>query len=455
MRSLCFIVFIYFFSPGFLIAKPEFSKCPGLSEDTVSLIQDNIDSGKMLRVVKDEERDIERKALNIYAQFERECNDADLKKKAKMYIDKAIKKGWKAEVKRMSNAIRSISKFRVPKKEWDLYVKFCEKLNIDPSLYISKLEKEEYFQMGKINQEKNQKKCTSIDNRNDLFKRNMRMQAGDGWCFAFTAADLLSYKYGKLVSAFDIANTWYETSGWDIWQKNFLGRKESGMTFGYGDVAMYFALKRGFCLEETIKSSKGKFDKMSAIINELKKLEEYKSNFDDFHNKSNGDWQSFALCSPLENESWREIFPEMKNEQIYKVLFKASLDSILDDMVKEGCQNKRIKMNDVSVKMTNFNPFAWSYLETIDEQLNKKNIVGISYSSSILFGPYDETSGSHASSIVGRRFNEKTNSCEYLVRNSYGEDCERYYSEYECEKGNVWVPKYQIDKGTKNIFYLE
>lgn len=437
------------------MAKVEFSKCPGLPKYTASLIQNNIDNGKMMRIVKDEEKDIEKRALDIFREYEKHCNDADLKKKVKKYIDEAIKIGWKAEVKKISKSIRNISQFRVPRKEWDLFLKFCEKLNIDPNLYISKVEKEEYFQLGKKNQEKNQRICTRIDNRKDPLKRKMRMQGEDGWCFAFTAADLLSHKYGKLVSAFDVANTFYERSGWGTWQKSILGKKESDLSFGLAEGAMLLALQRGFCLEEIIKSSKGEFDKMSAIINELKKLEEYKRDFDDFHNKNEDKWQSFALCAPLKNEGWREIFPELNDKQIYKVLFMASQESILNSMVNEGCKSKRIKMNDISVKMTRFNPFTWSYLETIDEQLNKKNIVGISYNSSILFDPYAEAKGSHASSIVARKFNKKTNSCEYLVRNSYGEDCERYHHEYECEKGNVWIPKYQIDKGTKNIFYLE
>lgn len=63
--------------------------------------------------------------------------------------------------------------------------------------------------------------------------------------------------------------------------------------------------------------------------------------------------------------------------------------------------------------------------------------------------------GRHTAPVIGRRFNKKTNSCEYLVRNSEGTSCSEYDKRLECDKtlggrpcpagtecgGQVWVPE--------------
>ena len=66
--------------------------------------------------------------------------------------------------------------------------------------------------------------------------------------------------------------------------------------------------------------------------------------------------------------------------------------------------------------------------------------------------------GNHSSVVIGRRFNNKTNSCEYLVRNSEGTSCSQYDKRLECDKtrgglpcppntecgGQVWVPEAKL-----------
>lgn len=54
---------------------------------------------------------------------------------------------------------------------------------------------------------------------------------------------------------------------------------------------------------------------------------------------------------------------------------------------------------------------------------------------------YDEECGKHAALLIGRRWNSKTKSCQFLIRNSYGVSCERYLDEFknDCDMGNIWV----------------
>ena len=62
----------------------------------------------------------------------------------------------------------------------------------------------------------------------------------------------------------------------------------------------------------------------------------------------------------------------------------------------------------------------------------------------------------HMSSIVARRFDEGSGSCQYLIRNSWGSSCGGYYSEkYECKNGHVWVPQKHLTRMVQSITYIE
>lgn len=96
------------------------------------------------------------------------------------------------------------------------------------------------------------------------------------------------------------------------------------------------------------------------------------------------------------------------------------------------------------------------FIRTIDEQLEKGSIVGISYLASIL---YSEDSllkdTAHASSIVDRRFSEKSGQCEYLIRNSHGKSCSPYSKKLDCKDGQIWLPKDQLHQAIYGVTYVE
>jgi hypothetical protein len=64
----------------------------------------------------------------------------------------------------------------------------------------------------------------------------------------------------------------------------------------------------------------------------------------------------------------------------------------------------------------------------------------------------------HAAVLVGRKYNKEKKSCEFLVRDSYGPDCEdaegkpRY--DRKCENGNVWVDSTQLMRSTFHLIWL-
>lgn len=80
--------------------------------------------------------------------------------------------------------------------------------------------------------------------------------------------------------------------------------------------------------------------------------------------------------------------------------------------------------------------------------------VGISYNPGAL--KKSDNPGSHASVIIGQQFNQKTKSCEFLVRDSYGPTCNETKSDYKypCENGSVWVPEKVLFSATKQLTWI-
>jgi len=60
----------------------------------------------------------------------------------------------------------------------------------------------------------------------------------------------------------------------------------------------------------------------------------------------------------------------------------------------------------------------------------------------------------HTSGIVGRRWNSEKKSCEFLIRDSYGEQCTDYDPSYDCEDGYVWLNELLIYPNLTSIVYL-
>jgi hypothetical protein len=46
----------------------------------------------------------------------------------------------------------------------------------------------------------------------------------------------------------------------------------------------------------------------------------------------------------------------------------------------------------------------------------------------------------HAMIIIGNEINPETGECNFLIRNSWGEDCSKFNSKVKCEKGKLKIP---------------
>jgi hypothetical protein len=84
--------------------------------------------------------------------------------------------------------------------------------------------------------------------------------------------------------------------------------------------------------------------------------------------------------------------------------------------------------------------------------------IAISYMPGVLHGRTDGPLNSHASVIIGRKFNSATKECELLLRDSLGKTCfdkhgKPRYS-YPCENGSVWVPATLLMANTSSLTWI-
>lgn len=279
--------------------------------------------------------------------------------------------------------------------------------------------------------------CSSIDLRNDVLG-DARDQGSIGWCFAHVAADLISYKMGQKISVSELASSYFNSIPLSkgVWKKK--GLKENGWVA----LALYLGLKKGVCLEEDLPSgnfsigsdSAVPYIKLPAIPDAISFLTKIK--------------EGSAKGSYLN-------FPHVGKDEFLEILSKNTVRGAWDQIVSKSCKPRMLKPAGLKRKSP-----AWTYLSSkasfkrIDKQLENGNVLGVSYWASFLTDVNAKKAVPHASVILGRRWNTTKNSCEYLIRNSWGTGCYAYDRTLDCEKGNIWVPKELLKKNINFVDYL-
>ena len=269
MKKFSFLFYLFFLSKAFAafeFFKPGLSECPGMRDSDVKYYQMIFDDDGLEDA--SEKGDIENRADIILKNYRSDCNDKEFVKRAEKEIQNLVRNGWRSEVEKYVEEIERISDFKKPEGEWQRLESFSNKLSKDPFSFVSKSEKKKFFEQGAINQKMIESQCSNIDNRRKPLKNTVRDQDGIGWCYAYTAADLLSHKYGKIVSAFDVANNYNNEEQRSWLAQDVFGVRESEMEGGRIKSAIKHSVERGVCLERNVRSSDFNFAKTSELIDD-------------------------------------------------------------------------------------------------------------------------------------------------------------------------------------------
>lgn len=292
--------------------------------------------------------------------------------------------------------------------------------------------------------EANEASCTAQDFRSQL--PPIRSSEGTNWCFAYAASDLVSQKLKTPVSAIDLAYGYVESE-----EKNskegilgalsrfFSSRDDIGDLYngGFVDKAVNARQKVGYCLEKDLPSEdKSRHQGLIHLYADMRKMIEREG------------------VSCLQKSVFQKQYPDITKKEAEKILAETDKDNVLASLAKNSC-DKRVgasaKLEAESKAARKFaNPNA--YWSALDSQLSAGKVVSVGLSH-MLTDPELKKSSSHAVTLVGRRWNPKKNSCEYLVRNSLDLNNCGYF---QCEKdGHVWVTEQFLKGSVVSFTYLK
>jgi len=259
--------------------------------------------------------------------------------------------------------------------------------------------------------------CTAIDLRNETLGEP-RDQKDVSWCYAYTISDMIAHHYHlPRLSAADIAITYNHTplaeeqrKIYEVYFKMF--RPEllnTEHTTGFMQIALKTSMSRGVCAEKNFPS--------------------------DFLTRISSD-QNEGLQELVPMSSYYS-FPNVDQASYFKALKESDIHDLFFNLSEKACQGSRFK--DFGDLLPIHHYRNKKSMEEIDQILEAGDIAGIEYFPTFLYNLDAKIGGLHTSSIVARRMNAKTNSCEYLIRNSRGSGCSKYDPRLECNHGHIWV----------------
>lgn len=295
-------------------------------------------------------------------------------------------------------------------------------------------------------------KCGDTIVENDTVNlQNVRNQDTVGWCYAYTAADLLSFKVGKKISAVSLYNS---ADKIDV-EVDIKSTTPVGGFIG-ASIDKYLQKKNGLCLEEDLPSSDFKFctDKtyLTFLNNLLKVVKE--NRFDAEMDKN--------TCFGQDLE---RAFPGFDPGSIKAHINRFGTRKLVEAAYDRQCRNLSFKGLQVTTKtLVKYNGNDDTLMNAIDERLKNNEIAAIGYDYSKI-NAENGTSG-HGSIVVGKRTNPKTGKCDYLVRNSWGKTCDqKEHAELSCHKnceggncrfsGHFWVGADLLKKSLLEVTYLQ
>lgn len=260
-------------------------------------------------------------------------------------------------------------------------------------------------------------------------------QGNLNWCFAWTAADLLSTFEEEPLSAYDVALQYHNHEA--IRDESIKKYTDVG---GNDGAALIVALQgKGLCLESQTNYTGGDWEKLSAMIEELSDPDK-------------------TLIETICEQGLRrkEPFDELSN-QIIKILNKLSGDKKMAALLDVTCGDRHQFKNKYGVGTRAIENFSQDkIMDKLDALLTKKSPAAVAYDVDLIMSPadYKGVEANHSSTIIGRRFNKETNQCEYLIKNSWGDRCPRRAT-VACTNGNYWVPRDTLKNNVFEINWLE
>ena len=417
--------------------------------------------------------------------------------KLKRRINRIAKKRYRKLARLLVKKVKYVSDFRSPRSEIDEIKAVEEELGLSEFHFLPETKEKRLLETGIVYEGLRSKSCTEVNNTTPVLSKP-RDQDSVGWCYAFSAADLLSHKLNKKISAVHLATLYNHNDFWTNLRRNItpvvaitelagqgrvqvdkeLGeitlrervRSESSIEGGFTGNAIRHGLQHGICTEHEIPSN-------YSIERNIFELERLVANYREIsvplragecNSTSQEEIYSYVVDGTRvnlkndyfgehpQNDLLQEMFPSLDFETFFEVINQTNRQNAYQQLLAASCKEEvaitdNINVHEVTARGKDFS-------DTLDQQLENGNVAEIGYHAGVLYNPDmpNRSSGLHSALILGRRFNAETNKCEYLLRNSWGEGS-LYHSSYDTEimKDTAWISEEALGKSGIDITYIE
>jgi hypothetical protein len=280
-----------------------------------------------------------------------------------------------------------------------------------------------------------------------------RNQDSVGWCYAFTAADLITAEIGIPVSAIhtsamynkSIFNSDEERITKEMERAIAKGRYTELYEGGWAQDAIDLVIKQGWvCTEEGLPFDVQKPNLIDDLIKGLEALK-VKARNEALSNE--------LTCKELSNLLDPYKLMSVEVQDIAKTLTSQNLNITMEHFSRAACKEaiKTIpNLKVVKIERPTDGPEISNYFKRLNENLNKGKPIAIDYKLNQIVGQ----DGLHAGIITGRRW--KDGACQYKIRNTWGQSCGSYLKSIECIKseGSFWISHEEMFKSSLSIHYI-
>lgn len=314
---------------------------------------------------------------------------------------------------------------------------FAQKKNVDVQFIEKPSMSHTVANMFKTNQEL----CPTKINTNEVMNQTSYSQGQSNWCSSFASSQFLSQIVDEPISpAFNAIMMSKTTSiSADIELSKRKTTQMDGSSFAQ-TLSMLNNLGY-YCAEKDMPTG-------------YRETENFKQDYDLIEEYNPKDIKNY----PKVLAAIQFRFPHLKYEAAKRILTQIRPQDRLYYLTNENCKdhkkyfkNKFMPKLFLSEAMTS----RQFQISKIDEVINNGKVAGIVYDLRQFIKKGSDVELKHSSVVIGRRYNERNDKCEYLIKNSYGNKCAMYKDNVDCSQkevaGSVWVNQEQLENA---IYYI-
>lgn len=290
-----------------------------------------------------------------------------------------------------------------------------------------------------------EQECTNVDFRNS-FDLKMRNQNNVSWCFAHAASDYLQYTYQvpEQISAADVAINYSQTSASKLvhFFKSIFDPKSKPLPAQTGliMIAVKKIIPQGYCPESALPSDEWTRVSTDGRENQIEIKQSILDTASLQKKVKNGDYRSASELP------WYFKFKNIDRDTFFDILKYSKKSKLMLSLRSAACKNERKPFGNQPIGV-NFYIRGKNTFKHMNASFDRGMPVTIDFFSDI-FRHFDRPKNNfndlHTVLVYARKYDESTGQCNYLIKDSYGQQCTKYDPKISCEGGYVWLPENKL-----------